>query len=153
MELGAEGDHGRRKVPRQRRVPRDDRHQAQGVSDWGKEETRRRTGNKGCEVSGASAAVGGVVRGGGEEEGADLSEVLSAELQPEVHFSHGRREAGGGGVTRARKVKMAPARLLKMMEQRRHWEGLQTLQELKLPKRMRDGGVWGGSGRGGEAEV
>ena len=64
---------------------------------------------------------------------------MSAELQPDVHFSHGRKGARGVGVAGSRKVKMAPARLLKkMMEQRRHWEGLQTLQELKLPKRMRE---------------
>ena len=60
VELGAEGEYGRRKVPRLRSVPRDDRHKAQGVSDWGKEEKRRRTGNMGCEVSSAGATAGGV---------------------------------------------------------------------------------------------
>ena len=80
-----------------------------------------------------------MVRGGGAEEGIDLSEVVSAELQPGVHFSHGRKGARGVGVARERKVNKAPARLLKkVVEKRRHWEGLQTLQELRFPKRMKE---------------
>ena len=122
VELGAEGEHGGRKMPRTGEVPRDDMREAQGVSDWGKEEERRGTGNTGCEVSSAGATVGGVVRGGGAEEGTDLREVGSAEVQPG-----------------AKKVNKAPARLLKRVrEERGRWEGLQTLQELRFPKRMKE---------------
>ena len=64
---------------------------------------------------------------------------MSAELQPDVHFSHGRKGARGVGVAGTRKVNKAPARLLKrVVEKRRHWEGLQTLQELRFPKRMKE---------------
>jgi hypothetical protein len=43
------------------------------------------------------------------------------------------------GVAGTRKVNKAPARLLKrVVEKRRHWEGLQTLQELRFPKRMKE---------------
>ena len=49
------------------------------------------------------------------------------------------REAGGGLVVKVRKVRTAPARLLKRAkEQRRHLESTRTLQELRRKKRMRE---------------
>ena len=69
-----------------------------------------------------------MIRGGGEEEGAELNEVASAELRPEAHSSHGRKEGNRVGLVRTRKVNKAPARLMKKMaEKRRHWESMQTL--------------------------
>ena len=108
-------------------MSRDVRYQARGVGDRREEEARCRAGNESCEVSGASAAAGGGVQGSNKEKGADLSEVVSAELRLETPFSHGRKEVRRVGVVRKRKTNRAPARLMKRtVEARRQQESVWT---------------------------
>jgi len=80
-----------------------------------------------------------VVRGSNEEKGADLREVVDAELSPEAVSSHGRREDGRVGVVRKRKTNRAPARLMRRAEEaRRQQENGRTQQEWTRLTRMRE---------------